>query len=283
MAWYEDLGWASVSSLDEIAAELYGTLPDKFVAARDEYVKQARASGDRALASELGKLRRPTQGAWLVNQLVRDDNPALGELYGLGEEYAAALAERDGARLKELTNRRRDLEARLVARADELGVEAGAPPSDETLGEVRGTLDAIVSDPDVAEQVRAGRLVKAVGASRGAPPSPSPAAPARQSAGRAGAEVKPTKGPRTADDGRAALEVEQAARAARDQAAAELAERTSEADQANAEYERLSERLEQLRADVQALAQDVRVAQQNAARAERRRANAERSLRRLEG
>lgn len=271
-----------MSSLDEIAAELYGTPPDKFVAARDEYVKQARASGDRALASELGKLRRPTQGAWLVNQLVRDDNPALGELFGLAEEYAAALAERDRDRLKELTNRRRDLEARLVARADELGVEAGAPPSDETLGEVRGTLDAIVSDPDVAEQVRAGRLVKAAGASWGGSPAPPRTAPAGTSAGKTPAEVKRSKDTKTADDGRAALEAERAARAARDQATAELAERTSEADQANAEYERLSERLEQLRADVQALAQDVRVAQQNAARAERRRANAERNLRRLD-
>lgn len=268
-----------MSSLDEIAAELYGTVPEKFIAARDEYVKQARASGDSALARELAKLRRPTQSAWLVNQLVRDGISAFDELLGLGDEYAAALADRDGARLKELTNRRRDLESQLLARADELGVEAGAPPSDETLGEVRGTLDAMVSDPDVAEQVRAGRIVKAAGASWGAPPSPQ----RTKAAGKRATPAARAKDAEPAGDdiADAAREAEQAARAARDQAAAELADRTSEAQQATAEYERLSERLEQLRDEARRLAQEVTSARQAVERAERRRAQAERRLKKL--
>lgn len=269
-----------VSSLDEIAAELYGVLPETFIETRDAHVKQARAAGERELARELGKLRRPTLSAWLVNQLARAENPALAELVGLADEYTAALAERDGARLKELTSRRRDLEEHLLTRAGELGAEAGVSPSDEILGEVRGTLDAMVSDPDVAAQVQAGRLVKAAGAAWAASSSPQGTKPARRSvkgAARGGTD----SGPVDDDAAGAARAAEEAARAARDQAAAELAERTSEAERANAEYEQLGERLEQLRADVQALAQDVRVAQQNAVRAERRRANAERNLKKL--
>ena len=58
--------------LDAIADELYTLRPDGFAAARDDAVKQARAAGHADLARDLGKLRRPTQSAWIVNLLVRE-------------------------------------------------------------------------------------------------------------------------------------------------------------------------------------------------------------------
>jgi hypothetical protein len=53
--------------LTEIADELYAQPPNAFTAARDEAVARARAAGDRATATQLAALKRPTVGAWLVN------------------------------------------------------------------------------------------------------------------------------------------------------------------------------------------------------------------------
>jgi hypothetical protein len=285
-----------VTPFDELAHELYGTTPEAFTSAREECVKQAREAGDKALARELAKLRRPTQSAWLVNQLVRDDEAPLDDLLGMVDKYASALSERDGARLTELTATRRQLENQLIARAGEIGAGAGTPPSDGTLQEVRGTLDAAVSDPDVADAVRIGRLVKPAAPTWGAaptatsvgrvrtaavPPNGSKAAERHKTAGMKAAGSKPVpKAPTAgqADDeaAKAAAEAELAAQAAREHAAAELAERTADAERANADYERLSEQLEQLRAEARDVAQQVTTARQAAVRAERRRAQAER-------
>jgi len=289
-------------TFEELADELYGTLPEGFTAARDECVKRARATGDGVLARELAKLRRPTQSAWLVNQLARDEQAPLDDLLGLVDEYGQALSERDGARLTELTTRRRRLETQLIARASELAAEAGALPSDSTLQEVRDTLDAAVSDPDFANEVREGRLVKGAAPTWGASAeTPSVRAPKAGAAGKSSSPPKKvrsaskrtaSKVPRTdgssaaaaatADEvTKAAAEAERAARAAREQAASELAERTADAERANAAYESLSERLEQLRAEARNVAQQVAAARQGAVRAERRRAQAERRHQKL--
>src|SRR5205814_7116496 len=79
--------------LDQIAADLYATRPDKFVAARDEQVKQARADGQQSLARELSQLARPTQSAWLVNLLWRDQRNVLDQLMELGDQLRRAQAD----------------------------------------------------------------------------------------------------------------------------------------------------------------------------------------------
>lgn len=52
-----------MSRLEEIADELYGLTPDRFVARRNELAKEARSEGDRKLAKAVSGLRRPTQSA----------------------------------------------------------------------------------------------------------------------------------------------------------------------------------------------------------------------------
>ena len=60
------------SDIDRVAAELYALPPEEFTAARDALARQARASGQAALANEIRALRKPTQGAWVVNPLARE-------------------------------------------------------------------------------------------------------------------------------------------------------------------------------------------------------------------
>jgi hypothetical protein len=140
---------------------LYALPPDRFIAARDEAVAQARAEGDREAAARLAKLRRPTVAAWLVNLLALNRAEQLGELLDLAGALREAQHGLRGEALRELSSRRREAIAGLVRQVRGLAVEAGRPARETLpLGEVEATLSAALADPDIAEVVRAGRLTK---------------------------------------------------------------------------------------------------------------------------
>ena len=146
--------------LAEVAEELYAGDPDAFVARRDALAKEARARKDRALAAEIGRLRRPTVGAWYVNLAVRDGLTSLRELLRLGRELRAAQAELDFGRVVALGPRRADVERRVLA---DLGAHLGTlglTASPAALEEVRSTLRAALTDPDAAAAVESGRLAR---------------------------------------------------------------------------------------------------------------------------
>ena len=141
---------------------LYALPPDRFIAARDEAVAQARAAGDREGAARLAKLRRPTVAAWLVNLLALHRPEQVGELLDLASALRDAQHRLRGDELRALSNRRREAIARLVAQVRGLALEAGRPARESLpLAEVEATLAAALADEDVAEAVRAGRLTKA--------------------------------------------------------------------------------------------------------------------------
>jgi len=50
-----------MTDLEAAARELYALAPEEFVAARTRLVREARAAKDRALATEIGALRKPTR------------------------------------------------------------------------------------------------------------------------------------------------------------------------------------------------------------------------------
>ncbi len=72
-------------TFDSVADSLYGLDPGGFIAARTEYAAQARESGDRELTAAIGRLRKPTVAAWLVNLLARERADELGVLLELGD------------------------------------------------------------------------------------------------------------------------------------------------------------------------------------------------------
>jgi hypothetical protein len=74
------------------ADQLYAADPAEFTDRRADLVAQARATGDKTGARAIGALRRPTRGAWVVNQLARADPDAVAELSRLGDELRAAFA-----------------------------------------------------------------------------------------------------------------------------------------------------------------------------------------------
>ncbi|MEV1074515.1 hypothetical protein [Micromonospora parva] len=147
----------------ELVQQLYRTPPDRFVAAREAAVAQARQAGDPATARELARLRRPTVAAWLVNLLAIRRPELVADLVQLADALRSAQRELRGPKLRELSAQRRAVVGALVAEVRKLAVaEPDAPPANRLpLAEVEATLNAAFSDVEVAEQVRAGRLLRA--------------------------------------------------------------------------------------------------------------------------
>ena len=144
----------------EIARELYLVPPSRFVAARDELVRQARTAGNDELARELATLRRPTRSAWLVNLLARYDGEPLGQLVALGRRLRHAQTRLETAELVRLRTERQQLIADLVARARLHSIEAGAPAPEAVLAEVEATLNAALVDLAGSFTISSGHLAR---------------------------------------------------------------------------------------------------------------------------
>jgi hypothetical protein len=151
-----------VTSGDLLAAAvavLYSADPGEFTQRRGELAAQARSAGQAPVARRIAKLPKPTQSAWVVNQLVRSDPGAASRLNTLGEELRAAERSRDGTRMRELSQARRQLIAALVRQA--LMVSGQQAPTAALREELTTTFAAALADPDVAEQIQAGTLLRA--------------------------------------------------------------------------------------------------------------------------
>jgi hypothetical protein len=140
------------------AAELYAGSPEAFTARRVELAAAARAAGDRAAATAIGALRKPTRAAWVVNQLTRSDPTAPAQLTELGAALLAAQRAGDGTRLRELSAARAPLLDSLAGAAFRLAGVTDPPPG--LRAEVSATLEAALADPEVAAGLAAGTLTK---------------------------------------------------------------------------------------------------------------------------
>jgi hypothetical protein len=148
--------------LADAADELYRLTPDAFTERRQELVRQAREAGDRALATEIGKLRRPTVSAWLINRLVQDGETAFQDLSGFAAEFRAAHRNLDGEAIRQLAPRRQALLNSLTDLVAATAARSGKPATDAVLREVRETLEAAVADEQAEQAVRTGQLVRAL-------------------------------------------------------------------------------------------------------------------------
>ncbi|MBI4899892.1 MAG: hypothetical protein HY829_05380 [Actinobacteria bacterium] len=149
-------------SLSDVADELYGMDPGNFVARRTELVKQARSSGDKALATQIGALRRPTVSAWYLNLLARSGAPELDALIDLGATMREAQSRLDMGRVASLTPERQQRENAVLHRVEALLSSRGITPSPAAWDEVSGTLSAVAADASAAAAVRSGCLARAL-------------------------------------------------------------------------------------------------------------------------
>ena len=146
------------SDLRALTDELYARPPAEFVARRDELSRIARTSGDRTLAVQVKALRRPSVGAGYLNSGVRAGLGALAEVLELGRRLRDAQAGGDFVALRDLGSRRGSV---VAAALRELGAHlarTGVTATPAGLDEARATLSSALADPDVADELAAGRL-----------------------------------------------------------------------------------------------------------------------------
>jgi hypothetical protein len=272
--------------LSEAAAELYSSDPDEFVERRGALVARAREAGQAPAAKQIAALRKPTRSAWVINRLVRADPGVTAELGGLGAELRAAQGSLDGPAIRELSQRRRELIDSLARRAFTV---AGVPAPPASLrDEVAATLGAALADPQFADTLAAGALVRAVQA-EGFGPVGRPTltlvkggGAARAPRGKTAQPGRPERAPApSAQEVQAERERRhRAAVAEAEQTAAEAGQAADAATAAEHDLEATVERLEEELADARQALADARV---QARRARTRQRSAQQALGRLRG
>jgi hypothetical protein len=148
--------------LPAVAVDLYRAAPESFVASRDALAKELKAQGDAESAAAVKALRRPTVGAWAVNQAAREEPGLVGALEAAGERLAEAQrqalsGERAADELREAGAQRREVVRRLTEVAVR-ALERAGRPSGAVRDEIAATFEAATLDPGVGARVRAGIL-----------------------------------------------------------------------------------------------------------------------------
>ena len=230
------------TGLADVVDELYALPPEEFTAVRNERAKAARSAGDKELSQAIGKLRKPSSAAWLLNQFARHHAGELDQFLAVGAALREAQAELDADQLKDLSRKRHQVVAAVARQSRALARRLGNPVSDTVEGEVEQTLRAALADPEAAAAVAGGSLTRTLDYAglgevavdlTGAVALPG-AAPRR----RAGAGEAPAP-EATADNGRAERE-----RAELEQAERDAADRERDAAEAAADLDRADRRVE---------------------------------------
>ena len=157
-----DSAEGTAERIDAAADELYGVPPDDFVPVRDELVAEAKEAGDKDAAKAIGRLRRPTQAAWLSNLLARERGDQLDALLDLADSLSTAQRSLDGQQLRRLSAQRSKLVGAMAREARRIAAADGHRITETVERDLRGILDAALADPDIADEVRSGRLTRTV-------------------------------------------------------------------------------------------------------------------------
>lgn len=93
---------------------LYGVPLDRFTEERNAIARAAKKAGNEEAAGAIKTLKKPSVGAWTINQLVRRHPDAIGDLLRVRDELEDAGSPQ---KLRELSGRRREIVARLASLA----------------------------------------------------------------------------------------------------------------------------------------------------------------------
>lgn len=144
--------------IDTVADELYGLLPAEFTATRGAREKEAKAAGDKELATQIHALTKPNQVAWMVNLLVRQHPEEVRPLIELGAGLREASDDLDADSLREFSRQQHLLLRALVQQARRLATAAGRKVNETVVRSLEDTLRAALVDPDAAAAVLSGQL-----------------------------------------------------------------------------------------------------------------------------
>lgn len=217
--------------------DLYGLPLDRFVAERTKLARALRGEGQREAAAEVAGLKKPSAAGWAVNQLIRTQRRAVGELFGAGDALRKAheevLSGGGGASaLHKATERERAAVDALVNAARGLLTAEGHELSGTVIDRVAATLHAAALDDEARRAVENGRLERelrhvGLGAAGSIPAQPPRTGQRRARSGTAAPEAG-REGPNARRAARAA-EAQARRRLERAERAVRIAEQRREA------------------------------------------------------
>ena len=152
---------ASKADFEGDLDRLYQLPLSEFTSARDELTQQLRAQGEREKALEIKKLRKPTAGVWVVNQLVRERPLDVQRLLKAGESLTKSQAKAAAGTPETFPEARRDEQhalEQLAEGAREIAERAGI--GSPALGKAMETLRAASLTAEGRELLKRGRLTE---------------------------------------------------------------------------------------------------------------------------
>ena len=142
--------------VDSELDRLYSLPLDEFTSERNSIANAAKNDGDDDAAKTVKALKKPSVGAWTLNQLARKHSDEIAELLSIREELERADSPQE---LRDLAGRRRDLVAKLSKMARSILAESEHGASHATVEKVSQGLLAGGDDAD-RELLRKGRLTR---------------------------------------------------------------------------------------------------------------------------
>ena len=158
----QSLGASEPTALEHAIEQLYAVPLADFMTTRAALVAQARAAPNRPLAQQIGKLRKPSVAAALLNALIRARPDLVADLDSVGAQLRAAQASLHGTALGALRPARDELIAGWLAGATDLARAAGSALSAAAETEVRDTVIAALASAEASAAVASGTLVRAL-------------------------------------------------------------------------------------------------------------------------
>ena len=156
-------GVADEASLEREVDRLYGLPLDEFTSARNELARELKRSGDAAAAERVRKLEKPTRSAGAINRAVRrkrrDAKRLLDAAAKLGEAQEKLIEGGERRPVDQAVDRERAAVDRLMADVEaELGREG--EPTEAMLDRARATLHAVATNPELRNELEAGRFTE---------------------------------------------------------------------------------------------------------------------------
>jgi hypothetical protein len=149
---------------DDLLDQLFGSPFDRFTEVRKELARGLKARGERAAAADLDAVKRPTRGAWAMNQIARrhpgELNAFVAAAEKAGETLKKAVGGRDFSAVRAAGTAMNEAVAKLSTLAGQIIEADGGKMSDAVAHAIAGTLRAIPLLPaDQMERVTRGTLV----------------------------------------------------------------------------------------------------------------------------
>jgi hypothetical protein len=268
--------------VSEPGAELYQGPLEEFVNARDRLARRLRGEGDREAATAVAGLRKPSLGAWVVDQLAAQAPDLVRDLLAAAADTREAQRPGGSETLREAGARVRALLDEAGRRARGILEQGGHPVADATVRRAQTTAQAAAAGaPAEREALLQGTLDRDLD-----PPGFGPAGDPEPDTAAVAEAIRDRRHPAPRDSGQQRSDSARGAEPGRSgqlEEAAQAAHRAErEATERRRDAERTAARASRQRARADRLAAEARTAEEEAVAAQRAADAAETAARRAD-